>query len=85
MGTVGPHNIVIAKDEASTSTNPIFRGDLVSGPDTVEYKVPAIDEAGSYFFHCEVHPIDDRHARRHRAASHLAFPAGSRPGATMGA
>jgi plastocyanin len=56
VGTVGPHNIVIAKDEASTSTNPIFRGDLVSGPDTVEYKVPAIDEAGSYFFHCEVHP-----------------------------
>jgi plastocyanin len=56
VGTVGPHNIVIAKDEASTSTNPIFRGDLVSGPDTVEYKVPAIDEGGSYFFHCEVHP-----------------------------
>jgi plastocyanin len=56
VGTVGPHNIVIAKDEASTSTNPIFRGDLVSGPDTVEYKVPVIDDAGSYFFHCEVHP-----------------------------
>jgi plastocyanin len=54
--TTGPHNIVIATDEASTSTNPIFRGDLVSGPDTVEYKVPAIDDAGSYFFHCEVHP-----------------------------
>jgi len=56
VGTVGPHNIVIAKDEASISTNPIFRGDLVSGPDTVEYKVPSIDEAGSYFFHCEIHP-----------------------------
>lgn len=56
VGTVGPHNIVIAKDEASSTSNPIFRGDLVSGPDTVEYKVPAIDEAGSYFFHCEVHP-----------------------------
>jgi len=56
VATVGPHNIVVAKDEASTSTNPIFRGELVSGPDTVEYKVPAIDAAGSYFFHCEVHP-----------------------------
>ena len=54
--TTGPHNIVIATDEASTSSNPIFRGDLVSGPDTVEYQVPAIDEEGSYFFHCEVHP-----------------------------
>jgi len=54
--TTGPHNIVIATDEASTSTNPIFRGDLVPGPDTVEYEVPAIDDAGSYFFHCEVHP-----------------------------
>jgi plastocyanin len=56
VATVGPHNIVIAEDEASTSTNPIFRGDLVSGPDTVPYEVPAIDAAGSYFFHCEVHP-----------------------------
>jgi len=56
VATVGSHNIVIAKDEASISTNPIFRGDLVAGPDTVAYKVPAIDEAGSYFFHCEVHP-----------------------------
>jgi plastocyanin len=56
VATVGSHNIVIAKDEASTTTDPIFRGELVAGPATVPYKVPAIDAAGSYFFHCEVHP-----------------------------
>jgi plastocyanin len=53
--TVGQHNIVIAVDEASVVDDPIFRGDLVSGPDTVEYPVPAM-EGGTYFFHCEIHP-----------------------------
>ena len=53
--TVGQHNIAIAVDEASVLEDPIFDGELVTGPDTVEYAVPAMEE-GSYFFHCDVHP-----------------------------
>jgi plastocyanin len=53
--TVGEHNIAIAVDEASVLEDPIFDGELVAGPDTVEYAVPAMEE-GSYFFHCDVHP-----------------------------
>jgi plastocyanin len=53
--TVGQHNIAIAVDEASVTEDPIFKGDLVTGPDTIEYQVPAMDE-GDYFFHCDVHP-----------------------------
>ena len=53
--TVGQHNIAIAVDEASVLEDPIFDGELVTGPATVEYAVPAMDE-GSYFFHCDVHP-----------------------------
>jgi hypothetical protein len=32
-----------------------FAGDLVTGPATATYDVPAIP-AGTYFFHCDVHP-----------------------------
>ena len=53
--TVGQHNIAIAVDEASVLEDPIFDGELVTGPATVEYAVPAMEE-GSYFFHCDVHP-----------------------------
>jgi plastocyanin len=52
--SLGQHNIAIAVDEASVFENPIFRGELVSGPATVEYDVPAMDE-GTYFFHCDIH------------------------------
>jgi plastocyanin len=54
VATTGQHNIAIAVDEESVAQDPIFRGDLVSGPDTVEYPVPAMEE-GSYFFHCDIH------------------------------
>jgi plastocyanin len=54
--SVGQHNIAIAVDEASVTTDPIFDGDLVTGPDTIEYDVPPIEEAGTYFFHCDIHP-----------------------------
>jgi plastocyanin len=53
--TVGQHNIAIAVDEESVVEDPIFKGDLITGPDSVEYSVPAIDE-GDYFFHCDIHP-----------------------------
>jgi plastocyanin len=53
--SVGQHNIAIGEDSETVAENPIFKGELVSGPDTVEYNVPALDE-GDYFFRCDIHP-----------------------------
>ena len=47
------HNIAIYGDD--TLAENLFRGDLVTGPDTVDYSIPAL-EAGEYYFHCDVHP-----------------------------
>jgi plastocyanin len=46
------HNIAIFTDE-SLSEN-LFRGDIVTGPDTMEYTIPPL-EAGEYYFHCDIH------------------------------
>jgi plastocyanin len=47
------HNVDIYKDSAFTTD--VFKGDLVTGPDTVQYQVPALP-AGTYYFKCDVHP-----------------------------
>jgi plastocyanin len=47
------HNIAIYTD-SSLGTN-LFRGEIVTGPATVDYAIPALDP-GSYYFHCDVHP-----------------------------
>ncbi len=47
------HNIAIYADD--TLAENLFRGDLVTGPNTVEYAIPAL-EAGEYHFQCDVHP-----------------------------
>jgi plastocyanin len=47
------HNIAIYEDD--TLTKVLFQGSLVTGPDTADYKVPGLP-AGSYYFHCDVHP-----------------------------
>ena len=49
-----PHNVAVFKGVDATAQN-VFRGDLITGPRTVSYQVPAQDP-GSYFFLCEVHP-----------------------------
>jgi plastocyanin len=54
VATTGQHNIAIGADSETVADDPIFKGELVSGPDTIEYPVPAIDE-GSYFFRCDIH------------------------------
>ncbi|MFM7717912.1 MAG: cupredoxin domain-containing protein [Actinomycetota bacterium] len=51
---VGQHNVAIFPS-ANDLANPLFRGDLVSGPAQATYEVPALD-AGRYFYHCDVHP-----------------------------
>ena len=46
-----PHDIMIR--DASGKT--VFKGDLVTGPATVDYAVPAL-AAGTYTFTCSIHP-----------------------------
>jgi nitrite reductase (NO-forming) len=48
-----PHNLSIYTD--SSAADPLFIGDLVTGPKKVTYEVPAL-EAGTYVFRCDVHP-----------------------------
>jgi plastocyanin len=46
-----PHNVEIL-DSQGTS---VFRGEVVTGPTTVSYEIPALP-AGTYKFLCDVHP-----------------------------
>jgi plastocyanin len=48
-----PHNVAIHKDNASGAE--VFKGEIVTGPATKTYDVPALD-AGTYAFVCTVHP-----------------------------
>lgn len=47
------HNIAIYVDD--TLAEVLFKGELVTGPATVEYAVPPLP-TGEYYFHCDVHP-----------------------------
>jgi len=42
--------------ETEESEDPIFEGTILTGVDTEDYAVPAIDEPGTYHFHCDIHP-----------------------------
>ena len=48
------HNWSLYEDEAGTQE--IFKGEILTGVDTIDYDVPAIDEPGTYHFHCDIHP-----------------------------
>jgi len=48
------HNWSLYEDEAATKE--IFEGKILTGVDTIDYDVPAIDEPGTYHFHCDIHP-----------------------------
>jgi plastocyanin len=52
--TATQHNIAIYPS-ADDLANPLFRGELVTGPDEIDYAVDPL-EAGEYYFHCDVHP-----------------------------
>jgi hypothetical protein len=49
----GPHNVAIYVDESAAES--LFVGELVNGPAQVTYDVDPV-EAGTYYFHCDVHP-----------------------------
>jgi len=52
-----PHNVAIytADPAAHSDAKLLFRGDLVTGIANATYQVGS-QPAGSYFFHCDVHP-----------------------------
>lgn len=47
------HNVAVLP--AHTATETVFAGDIVPGPKSTVYAVPNM-KAGTYHFHCEVHP-----------------------------
>jgi plastocyanin len=47
-----PHNVALYTEQGG---DPIFQGELVTGPTTAEYRFPAPDP-GTYYFQCDVHP-----------------------------
>ncbi|MGA9160658.1 MAG: cupredoxin domain-containing protein [Actinomycetota bacterium] len=48
------HNIAIFPS-ADDLANPLFRGDLLTGPGETDYAIDPL-QAGEYYFHCDVHP-----------------------------
>jgi plastocyanin len=47
------HNISIYSDESLGEI--LFQGEIVTGPDTIEYQIPPLP-AGEDYFHCDIHP-----------------------------
>lgn len=47
-----PHNVSIYTQQGG---EPLFTGEIITGPEKVEYSVPPLDP-GSYYFQCDVHP-----------------------------
>lgn len=47
-----PHNVSIYTQQGG---EPLFTGEIITGPAKVEYAVPPL-EPGSYYFQCDVHP-----------------------------
>ena len=47
------HSVAILPSHMSTTT--LFQGDIIMGPKTTTYSVPAL-KPGTWHFHCEVHP-----------------------------
>jgi len=48
------HNVSVYPS-ATDLTEPIEQGEIITGPATADYEVPAL-ESGEYYFHCDVHP-----------------------------
>lgn len=48
------HNWSLYENEEATTA--IFEGEIITGGETIDYDVPAIDEPGTYHFHCDIHP-----------------------------
>ena len=49
-----PHNVAFYTNRSASST--IFKGELITGPRTINEGFTSPSSAGSYFFRCDVHP-----------------------------
>ncbi|MDG6256959.1 MAG: PQQ-binding-like beta-propeller repeat protein [Methanomicrobiaceae archaeon] len=49
-----PHNLAVY--ENTSGMNPIFVGEIFTGPEEMTYTFTAPEEPGTYFFRCDVHP-----------------------------
>ncbi|MGA9098612.1 MAG: cupredoxin domain-containing protein [Methanotrichaceae archaeon] len=49
-----PHNFAVYTNSSATSA--IFRGPIITGPNTTTYTFTAPTTPGTYFFRCDVHP-----------------------------
>jgi cytochrome c oxidase subunit 2 len=49
-----PHNVSIFQGPEA-SGQPVFPGEIITGPRVIDYQVPAL-EAGRHFYRCDVHP-----------------------------
>jgi len=49
-----PHNFAVYTD--SSASQVIFQGETITGPATTTYTFTAPEQAGTYFFRCDVHP-----------------------------
>jgi len=47
------HNLAILPSHTATQT--FFQGDILTGPKSITYSVPAL-KPGTWHFHCEIHP-----------------------------
>ncbi len=47
------HNVAIYGDD--TLAEVLFQGETITGPDSIDYEIPAIAE-GEYYFQCDTHP-----------------------------
>ena len=48
------HNIAIYPS-ADDLANPLFRGEVITGPDEIDYAIDPL-EAGELYFQCDIHP-----------------------------
>ncbi len=49
-----PHNFALYENESAE--DPLFVGEIVSGPAAITYVFEAPDYRGDFFFRCDVHP-----------------------------
>lgn len=49
-----PHNFALY--QSSSSTNAIFKGEIITGPRKTTYTFTAPSNPGNYYFQCDVHP-----------------------------
>ena len=50
-----PHNFALYTN--ASASRPVYTGEIVTGPRQIAYTFTAPDQPGTYFFRCDVHPV----------------------------